>query len=658
MTPALTAALTAIAAARQVLRARTPGTPAGDADEEHEDNIYDLPEGRPIRKAFKRFAKRQLRQTLSRLPQIGAPLPTSFRPLTDWTDPMASAMTPLVSLYWDEGGKTTRARLGLDPDQWEVHDPHLHEVIKQQAFKFCQSTNETTDGELNQALAELRQEFIEGLVDAGETIPELTRRVQSVFGRLSRDRAEMIARTEAARAVHAASLISAKDSGVVSGKKWLLSGDACPYCHEVAAKFPGGTDLDSAFHDDGKGTDYSDCTAPPLHPNCRCSITFVLTDEYEKLLAEYGPSEPERFDYDGGSLGPEPKKRKIAKPGSRPKPEPDLILPQLPPAIPDAAGNIEYQLNPHIPAPPPPAEPPKPSWKWGEVFEPDRSIATRIRLSPAWQRVQELAASSPPPVDLRSRISGEKESLRQFIRHEAVNPKGGAKAFLATIKEREAQITELERQQNQGKPRDTGAAKARELMAPPAGAAIEWKHSEKFSSTGPAAAVRQAKEWLGGAVAKGGGADQQTVAWRECGWLDMQRAHYNPLFKQIKLPASTEPAIAIHEWGHVIESKVNGVKKAVLEFLQHRVGDEKARPLKEIFPDSGFDSFETGRKDDFEKVFGEAAWYVGKDYGKRATEVLSMGLEYFYRDPAAFARKDPEFATFLLGILDGSLRSP
>ena len=57
----------------------------------------------------------------------------------------------------------------------------------------------------------------------GETIPELTRRVQSVFSRLSRERAEMIARTEAARAVHAASLLSAKESGVVSGKKWLLS---------------------------------------------------------------------------------------------------------------------------------------------------------------------------------------------------------------------------------------------------------------------------------------------------------------------------------------------------------------------------------------------------------------------------------------------------
>ena len=112
-----------------------PGTPAGDADEEHEDNTYGLPEGRPIRRAFKRFAKRQLRQTLSRLPEIGAPLPTSFPPLTDWTQPMAGAMTPLIGMYWDEAGQTTRARLGLDPDEWEVHDPHLHDVIRQQAFR-------------------------------------------------------------------------------------------------------------------------------------------------------------------------------------------------------------------------------------------------------------------------------------------------------------------------------------------------------------------------------------------------------------------------------------------------------------------------------------------------------------------------------------------
>ena len=138
MTPALTAALTAIAAARQVLRARTPGTPAGDADEEHEANTYGLPEGRPIRRAFKRFAKRQLKKTLSTLPEIGAPLPLKFPPLTDWTQPMAGAMTPIIGSYWDDAGQTTRARLGLDPDQWEVHDPHLHEQIRQQAFKFCQ----------------------------------------------------------------------------------------------------------------------------------------------------------------------------------------------------------------------------------------------------------------------------------------------------------------------------------------------------------------------------------------------------------------------------------------------------------------------------------------------------------------------------------------
>ena len=203
MSPALTAALTAIAAARQVLRARTPGTPAGDADEEHEQNTYGLPEGRPIRRAFKRFARRQLKKTLSSLPEIGAPLPTKFPPLTDWTQPMAGAMTPLIGSYWDEAGQTTRARLGLDPDQWEVHDPHLHEQIRQQAFRFCESTNETTDKELGEALEDLRQQFVEGLVDAGETIPELTRRVQSVFSRLSDTRAEMIARTEAARAVHA-----------------------------------------------------------------------------------------------------------------------------------------------------------------------------------------------------------------------------------------------------------------------------------------------------------------------------------------------------------------------------------------------------------------------------------------------------------------------
>ncbi len=61
-----------------------------------------------------------------------------------------------------------------------------------------------------------------------------------------------------------------------------------------------------------------------------------------------------------------------------------------------------------------------------------------------------------------------------------------------------------------------------------------------------------------------------------------------------------------------------------------------------------------GGGDRFEEAFGDAAWYVGKDYGKHgATRSLRWGSRSFMPIPLEFAKKDPEHVSFLLGILDG-----
>jgi hypothetical protein len=66
----------------------------------------------------------------------------------------------------------------------------------------------------------------------------------------------------------------------------------------------------------------------------------------------------------------------------------------------------------------------------------------------------------------------------------------------------------------------------------------------------------------------------------------------------------------------------------------------------------------------FDQAFTvEQAYYIGRDYKnlKRhtslyPTEILSMGMERLIVDPITFAERDPEFCSFILGILDGSLR--
>jgi SPP1 gp7 family putative phage head morphogenesis protein len=83
-------------------------------------------------------------------------------------------------------------------------------------------------------------------------------------------RAETIARTETAYADIQGNLEGYRASGVVSGKEWIVAQDEmCEDCEGLNGIVVG---LDEQFPDDGGD-------GPPLHPNCRCDILPVLTEE-------------------------------------------------------------------------------------------------------------------------------------------------------------------------------------------------------------------------------------------------------------------------------------------------------------------------------------------------------------------------------------------
>lgn len=277
----------------------------GEDVDPSEDNTYGLPNGNKIRRELKRWwtqieaeymaaVEDAAEQLLGTSSSIGVPLTDVFPAIADYEDPMSTAMTPLLSAYWDKSGRQTRAKLGLDPDEWRVVDPNLHEKIRTQAMDFCESTLETAHMDVHEAYDRLRQELLSGVLEAGEAIPQLTERVKAIFTDAKGWKAEQIARTEAARAVNAASLESAKQSGVVERKKWLLSANACDECHKVNDRVnaAGGIPLDDAFATglSDKPT-YADCHAPPLHPHCRCTLTYVLSPEFQGVIDQYGPKD-------------------------------------------------------------------------------------------------------------------------------------------------------------------------------------------------------------------------------------------------------------------------------------------------------------------------------------------------------------------------------
>ena len=106
----------------------------------------------------------------------------------------------------------------------------------------------------------------------------------------------MIARTESARAQSLAKSMTWEMTELVSGKKWLLAPDACPFCTEASKFFEDGQDVAKPFFalgdvlelKDGSKMiiDYADVQAPPLHPNCRCDMIPVVDSDYEEMFSD------------------------------------------------------------------------------------------------------------------------------------------------------------------------------------------------------------------------------------------------------------------------------------------------------------------------------------------------------------------------------------
>lgn len=158
---------------------------------------------------------------------------------------------------------------------------------------------------------------------------------------------------------------------------------------------------------------------------------------------------------------------------------------------------------------------------------------------------------------------------------------------------------------------------------------------------------------------------------------------YDPRYGVVSYPYTGCPtSTMMHELGHHLERHLPGAAEASLAFLEHRRRGEPIQRLNQQREYRGAPDDFVGFRDDFGKVFGHEAIYVGRQYpptqnlsyfdmqearqdgypvipGKipQLTEVLAMGLDMLHAKPHRF-EKDPEFFSFLVGVLDGSLRDP
>ena len=167
--------------------------------------------------------------------------------------------------------------------EYDAESVEAAKFLKQKPLLDFTSVNETTN-------KLIKAEIVAG-IEEGEGVDKIARRINKVFDDADKKRSLLIARTETQKAVNFATVDAYKQSGVVSGKKWLTAYDerTCERCMAMNGKI---VDLDKNYFNKGDSFmdtkfDYEDIGYPPLHARCFTSPDIkIKTRKGEKRISE------------------------------------------------------------------------------------------------------------------------------------------------------------------------------------------------------------------------------------------------------------------------------------------------------------------------------------------------------------------------------------
>lgn len=186
----------------------------------------------------------------------------------EWTDRFEDGF---MSVYTD-AVVTAAAEAQLDQGlttAFDVTNPIVTEWITTAVQTLATDVNQTTWEQL--------REVVRNAIDQGLGVDDIARQISEVFEQASGNRAQVIARTEAARATNGGSLLSARLSGVVQRKRWLATLDnRVRATHRSAHGQVVGLDDDFTI---GEGRGPHPCAIDRAEESiqCRCTLLF-LTD--------------------------------------------------------------------------------------------------------------------------------------------------------------------------------------------------------------------------------------------------------------------------------------------------------------------------------------------------------------------------------------------
>ena len=205
----------------------------------------------------------------------------------EWEQKFFKDMQPIIWSSLESSGSAAMLKLGIGigfdveiPEVRAMMDKFINNYVTKASIKI----NETTS-------FFLREELKTGL-GFGESMEELAKRVNTVFGNAEKVRSMAIARTETIRSSNRGNVIAWKQSGVVEAKEFYTALDegVCIACANMHGKTIG---LDERYFEQGDeqdfsegdgnilhmNFDYSDVEEPPIHPRCYDKETEIYTKQ-------------------------------------------------------------------------------------------------------------------------------------------------------------------------------------------------------------------------------------------------------------------------------------------------------------------------------------------------------------------------------------------
>ena len=227
-----------------------------------------------VAETMRKINGEQQKEVLASLPSTieKAIDPTSLFDIEKWISITTDAVTPIMDTLFESQGKAAALEIGK-PDLNPFNDT-TSAAVKRSVQMMSESYNQTT-------LATLETQINDG-VSAGESLSDITKRVEQIYEWSDTSRAEVVAKTESFRTANSALKSAWQQSGVVKTMKWYTATNPCSFCQAMDGKtisiddnfFNNGDSMTVGEGDDAQTMplDYGDVGAPPLHPNCMCFV--------------------------------------------------------------------------------------------------------------------------------------------------------------------------------------------------------------------------------------------------------------------------------------------------------------------------------------------------------------------------------------------------